>query len=132
MKKFSLLILTFLCSLLFTLPVWADDRGFIQDRMGYFQAYEEETLEAEAASLAEAYDFLVYFAIADSGLEDLDSQAQNLYQSLAGDANGVLLMVDADRSQWSIYYGGQGKSLLNLDKEDLLWTSFSNESDFFE
>lgn len=132
MKKFSLLILTFLCSLLFTLPVWADDRGFIQDRIGYFQAYEEETLEAEAASLAEAYDFLVYFAIADSGQEDLDSQAQNLYQSLAGDANGVLLMVDADRSQWSIYYGGQGKSLLNLDKEDLLWTSFSKESDFFE
>ena len=124
MKKFSLLILTFLCSLLFTLPVWADDRGFIQDRIGYFQAYEEETLEAEAASLAETYDFLVYFAIADSGQEDLDSQAQNLYQSLAGDANGVLLMVDADRSQWSIYYGGQGKSLLNLDKEDLLWTSF--------
>ncbi len=44
MKKFNFLILTFLCSLLFTLPVWADDRGFIQDMIGYFQAYEEETL----------------------------------------------------------------------------------------
>ena len=132
MKKISLLILTFLCSLLLTLPVWADDRGFIQDRIGYFQAYEEETLEAEAASLAEAYDFLAYFAIADSGLGDIDNQAQNLYQSVAGDADGVLLMVDADRNQWSIYYGGQGKSLLNLDKEDLLWTSFAKEVDFFE
>lgn len=51
MKKISLLILTFLCSLLMTVPVWADDTGYIRDTIGYLEAYEEETLETEAASM---------------------------------------------------------------------------------
>ena len=133
MKKISLLILTFMCSLLMTVPVWADDTGFIRDTIGYLEAYEEEMLEAEAASIAEAYDYQTYFAIVDSDLENLDSHAQSLYQSVAGDANGVLLMVDAFRNQWSIYYGGsQGKSLMRFDKEDFLWTSFFKELDWYE
>ena len=132
MKKISLLILTFMCSLLMTVPAWADDTGFIRDTIGYLEAYEEEVLEAEAASIAEAYDYQTYFAIVDSDLENLDSHAQSLYQSVAGDANGVLLMVDAFRNQWSIYYGGsQGESLMRFDKEDFLWTSFFKELDWY-
>ena len=132
MKKISLLILTFLCSLLMTVPVWADDTGYIRDTIGYLEAYEEETLETEAASIAEAYGYQTYFVIVDSDLENLDSHAQSLYQSVAGDANGVLLMVDVNRSQWSIYFGGaQGRSMLRLDREDFLWTSFFKELDWY-
>ena len=104
MKKISLLILTFMCSLLLTIPVWADDTGFIRDTIGYLEAYEEEMLEAEAASIAEAYDYQTYFAIVDSDLENLDSHAQSLYQSVAGDANGVLLM--------SMPFGTNGLSIM--------------------
>lgn len=132
MKKISLLILTFLCSLLMTVPVWADDTGYIRDTIGYLEAYEEETLETEAASIAEAYGYQTYFVIVDSDLENLDSHAQSLYQSVAKDANGVLLMVDVNRSQWSIYFGGaQGRSMLRLDREDFLWTSFFKELDWY-
>lgn len=59
-------------------------RAYIRDTIGYLEAYEEETLETEAASIAEAYGYQTYFVIVDSDLENLDSHAQSLYQSVAG------------------------------------------------
>ncbi|WP_018167145.1 TPM domain-containing protein [Streptococcus minor] len=130
-KKICLLILSCLCCLLVTLPVWADDTGYIRDTIGYLDASDEEILEAEAADIDQKYHFQAHFAIAESNVEDLQSYAKDLYQSEAGDADGILLVVTADKSRWHLYYGGQGESLLGLEITDLLWTSFAKESDWY-
>lgn len=127
MKKLFLLSVTFLLGLLISLPVGADDVGYIRENFDIITNSEEQILEEQGTSIAEKYDFQVYFASVDTSVGDLASYASNLYQSLAGDSNGVLLLVDTVKSQWALHYGGQGEQILQTEGDNILWYAFAKE-----
>ena len=128
MKRITMMGLALLFSLFLTIPVQADDTGFIRDSLGLITSYEEEDLETQASQIAEKHHFQVFFATVDGGVVDLEKDASNLYQTQAGESDGVLLVVSADKSQWKLYYGGQGESMLQAEEEDLLWHAFDKEN----
>lgn len=136
-KRISLwgLFFSFLC--LFARPVLADETGYIIDPIGrvtqsqfgdFSRSFMEEVLEEEAVSIAETYQFQVYFAVADSDVEDLDTYAKELYQERAGDAGGVIMVVSEYKYKWAIYYGGQGKERIQVE-DLLLWGTFNDGYD---
>jgi len=126
MKKSILLFLSFLVSLFLCIPVLADDSGYIRENSQYMDSLTEANLEEEAATIAEKHDFQVYYISLDSNIEELQGYASDLYQSLAGNKDGVLLLVNEDRSKWHVHYGGQAESLLNLQDREFLYKSFNN------
>lgn len=128
MKKSILLFLSFLVSLFLCIPVLADDSGYIRENSQYMDSLTEANLEEEAATIAEKHDFQVYYISLDSNIEDLQGYASDLYQSLAGNKDGVLLLVNEDRSKWYVHYGGQAESLLNLQDREFLYKSFIKEN----
>lgn len=132
LKKFITLLTALLLSFLMIGTVYAEETSYIRDEVSTFSSEEIAEINKAAKAIEEQYHFKVYFLAAKSSGEDgILAYAEKIYQESAGTAEGILLAVDKEKSEWILYYAGNAKEKLGAKSDDILWEAFdSGESNY--
>jgi len=132
MKKIISLVFTIFLSFFLISPAFADEEvNYIRDDVGFITTEEDQKLEEQAAAIAKEFDFQPYFLVTEFVEEELEYYADRIYQTNAGDVDGVILVLDNLDKVWHITYGGKGKERLSDDSETLLWGAFNSEDTWY-
>lgn len=128
LKKFISLLTALLLSLLMVGTVCAaDETSYIRDEVSAFSSQEIEQINKEAKAIDEQYHLKVAFlATKSAGEAGIQAYAEKIYQESFGTAQGILLAVDAEKDEWTLYYAGNAEKRLGEASDDLLWEAFDS------